>query len=95
MCNLLSKKSPFKESGLFEDADTIVKFRDDFGKPFVLTVLVVGLVASIYWFSQPTDDSGKIDQQIAGGDILAVIGIVFVVLLILELVGVTDIFKSI
>lgn len=38
---------------------------------------------------------GQIDSQVAGGDILAVIGIVFVVLLILELVGVTDIFKSI
>jgi hypothetical protein len=31
----------------------------------------------------------------AGGDLLAVIGIVFVVLLILELTGVTDIFKKI
>ena len=30
----------------------------------------------------------------AGGDVLAVIGIVFVVLLILELVGVIDIFKK-
>ena len=38
---------------------------------------------------------GKIDEQIAGGDILAVIGIVFVVLLILDLTGVTDVFKSI
>jgi hypothetical protein len=38
---------------------------------------------------------GQIESQVAGGDILAVIGIVFVVLLILELVGVTDIFKSI
>lgn len=38
---------------------------------------------------------GQIDSQIAGGDVLGVIGIVFVVLLILELVGVTDIFKSI
>ena len=38
---------------------------------------------------------GQIDEQIAGGDLLAVIGIVFVVLLILELVGVTDVFKSI
>lgn len=37
----------------------------------------------------------QIESQVAGGDILAVIGIVFVVLLILELVGVTDIFKSI
>jgi len=31
----------------------------------------------------------------AGGDVLAVIGVVFVVLLILELVGVIDIFKKI
>lgn len=35
------------------------------------------------------------DQQVAGGDALAVIGTVFLVLLILELVGVTDVFKSI
>ena len=39
--------------------------------------------------------AGQIDQQVAGGDALAVIGTVFLVLLILELVGVTDIFKSI
>jgi siroheme synthase len=38
---------------------------------------------------------GKIDEQVAGGDALAIIGTVFLVLLILELVGVTDIFKSI
>ena len=38
---------------------------------------------------------GRIDQQTAGGDALAIIGAVFLVLLILELVGVTDIFKSI
>jgi len=35
-----------------------------------------------------------IDDDIAGGDALGVIGAVFLVLLILELVGVTDIFKS-
>ena len=33
--------------------------------------------------------------DVAGGDALATIGVVFLVLLILELVGVTDIFKSI
>jgi hypothetical protein len=38
---------------------------------------------------------GSIDERIAGGDALGVIGAVFLVLLILELVGVTDIFKSI
>ena len=37
---------------------------------------------------------GQLESQIAGGDVIAVIGVVFVVLMILELVGVTDIFKS-
>ena len=37
---------------------------------------------------------GQLENQVAGGDIIALIGAVFVVLLILELVGVTDIFKS-
>jgi hypothetical protein len=36
----------------------------------------------------------RMQQAPAGGDALAVIGIVFVVLLILELVGVIDIFKK-
>ena len=36
----------------------------------------------------------KLDEAPAGGDALAVIGIVFVVLLILELTGVIDIFKK-
>ena len=31
---------------------------------------------------------------LAGGDVVAIVGVVFIVLLILELVGVTDIFKS-
>lgn len=38
---------------------------------------------------------GTIEDQIAGGDALGLIGAVFLVLLILELVGVTDIFKAI
>lgn len=37
----------------------------------------------------------EMDRQVAAGDALALIGAVFLVLLILELVGVTDIFKSI
>jgi hypothetical protein len=37
----------------------------------------------------------EMDRQVAGGDALALIGAVFLVLLILELVGVTDVFKSI
>jgi hypothetical protein len=38
--------------------------------------------------------AGRIAEAPAGGDALAVIGIVFVVLIILELVGVIDIFKK-
>ncbi len=39
--------------------------------------------------------AGRIDQQPAGAGALAVVGIVFVVLLILELVGVTNVFTRI
>jgi hypothetical protein len=35
------------------------------------------------------------EQLPAGGDIIAVVGIVFVVLLVLELVGVTNVFTAI
>lgn len=38
---------------------------------------------------------GALGTQTAGGDALGIIGAVFLVLLILELVGITDIFKSI
>lgn len=39
---------------------------------------------------------GRLDKSIAGGDsAIAIIGVVFLVLMILELVGVTDIFKAI
>ena len=37
---------------------------------------------------------GKINQQVAGGDIVGLVGAVFIVLLVLELVGVIDIFKA-
>lgn len=37
----------------------------------------------------------NLDAEPAGGDAIGVIGVVFLVLLILELVGVTDIFKAI
>ncbi|MCI0433933.1 MAG: PA2779 family protein [Gemmatimonadetes bacterium] len=35
----------------------------------------------------------RMEQMPAGGDLLAVIGVVFIILLVLELVGVIDIFK--
>jgi hypothetical protein len=37
---------------------------------------------------------GNLDKRIAGGDAVAIVGAVFIVLIILELVGVIDIFKS-
>lgn len=37
----------------------------------------------------------QIDQLPAGGSVVAVIGVVFVVLLVLELIGVTNVFTSI
>lgn len=37
---------------------------------------------------------GRLDQQPAGGDALAIVGAVFLVLMILEFVGVIDIFKA-
>jgi hypothetical protein len=40
------------------------------------------------------DLDGRIDSQVAGGEAVALIGAVFLVLLILELVGVIDIFKK-
>ena len=36
----------------------------------------------------------QMDEQLAGGGLLGLVGAVFVVLMILELAGVTDIFKS-
>ncbi|ROH87877.1 hypothetical protein ED208_14300 [Stagnimonas aquatica] len=39
--------------------------------------------------------AATLDQQPAGGDVFGLIGVVFVVLLILELVGVTNIFSRI
>ena len=70
--------------------DNVSKTLIDFG---VDTNDVVQRIAGL------TDDelvmlSGKIDQAPVGAGGLEVIGIVFIVLLILELVGVTDVFKK-
>ena len=37
---------------------------------------------------------GAIAEQAAGGEIIAVLGIIFVVLLVLELLGVTNVFNA-
>jgi len=38
--------------------------------------------------------SGRIDEMPAAGSVVAIAGVVFIVLIILEVVGVTDIFKT-
>ncbi len=37
---------------------------------------------------------GAISEQVAGGDVIAVLGVIFVVLLVLELLGVTNVFNA-
>ena len=37
---------------------------------------------------------GRLDKHLAGGDAVALVGAVFIVLIILEIVGITDIFKK-
>jgi len=39
--------------------------------------------------------AGRIEEAPAGGDVISVLGVTFLVLLILELVGLIDIFKSV
>jgi hypothetical protein len=65
-----------------------------------LEALGVDRAAVAERLAQLTDEElttleSRLNDLPAGGDVLAVVGIVFVVLLILELVGVTDIFKAI
>lgn len=40
------------------------------------------------------DLEGRINDQVAGADAVGIIGAVFLVLLVLELVGITDVFKK-
>ena len=58
------KKSPFKDEGLFEDKDSLAKFRDDVGRPLVLTLGAIALVACIYWFSTSKDDPNAINEKL-------------------------------
>jgi hypothetical protein len=72
--------------------------RDDVGQQFVALGVEPALVLERL-NAMTTEEllalEQRFDEQVAGGDALAIIGTVFLVLLILELVGVTDIFKSI
>jgi hypothetical protein len=72
--------------------------RDDVGKqlaalgvdPSVVAERLRGLSAS-----EILELEGRLDEQVTGGSALGVIGAVFLVLMILELMGVTDVFKAI
>ena len=72
--------------------------RDDVGQQFVALGVEPALVLERL-NAMTTEEllalEHRFDEQVAGGDAIAIIGTVFLVLLILELVGVTDIFKSI
>lgn len=62
---------------------------------FGVTAAVVSTRVQNLTDSELVELEQSIDRQIAGGtDAVGVIGVVFLVLMILELVGVTDVFKS-
>jgi hypothetical protein len=67
--------------------------RDQFAEMGVDAAAVEGRLAALS-DAEIAVLAGQIENAPAGGDALAVIGIVFVVLIILELVGVIDIFKK-
>ena len=86
-----------------ERADTVARVQAAFEREAVQAQLMAHGVdpqAAIERVAALTDEElrqldGQLAELPAGAGILEVIGVVFVVLLILELVGVTDIFKAI
>jgi hypothetical protein len=58
------KKHPFEEGNIFEDPEALIRFRDNFGRPFALTVAAVAIVSFIYWFSSPASRTTKFEQKI-------------------------------
>jgi hypothetical protein len=86
-----------------ERADTVARVQAAFEREAVQAQLIAHGVdpqAAMERIAALTDEElrqldGRLAELPAGAGILEVIGVVFVVLLILELVGVTDIFKAI
>ncbi|MEM9410846.1 MAG: hypothetical protein AAGA30_07010 [Planctomycetota bacterium] len=60
-----TKKNPFKDANLLEDTDSLIQFRDNFGKPVALTVVAVAIVFGIYWFSQPSSTESENAEAIS------------------------------
>ena len=59
-----SRKSPFRDQGLFDDTDSLVQIRDRLGKPVVFSLLAISLVGLIYWFSRPADNESARKSQL-------------------------------
>ena len=60
-----SRKSPFKEEGLFEDKDSLIRFRDDVGRPLLLTLIAIAVVVFIYRWSRPPVENQDVTQVVA------------------------------
>jgi len=86
-----------------ERADTVARVQAALDRDDMQAQLVahgVDPAAAMERIAALTDEElryldGRLAELPAGSDLVGVIGVVFVVLLILELVGVTDIFKAI
>jgi hypothetical protein len=85
-----------------ERAETVARVQAAFDRDDLRAQLVaqgVDPAAAMERVAAMTDEElryldGRLAELPAGADVVAVVGVVFIVLLILELVGVTDIFKS-
>jgi hypothetical protein len=85
-----------------ERAETVARVQAAFDRDDMRAQLVgqgVDPAAAMERVAALTDEElryldGRLAELPAGADVVAVVGVVFIVLLILELVGVTDIFKS-
>ena len=60
-----STKNPFKDDGLFEDKESLARFRDDFGRPLILTIAAIAAVFLIYRLSVPTDQTAVMNETLA------------------------------
>ena len=68
-------------------AEQLVKFGVD---PLAVHARVANMTGA-----ELTRLESSLNTQVVGGDAVAIVGAVFIVLIILEIVGITDIFKSV
>ena len=88
--NYENRKIMLDKAGRFLIQDNVTRTLLDLG---VVRQMVLKRVAMLN-DSELLQLSEKIDQAPAGAGVVEVVGIVFIILIILELVGVTDIFKK-